>query len=305
LHDLKLPLALVLSLAAAPAVAAEVNAVASFSILGDMIARVGGDRIAVTTLVGPDADSHVYQPKPSDAVAIAGADIFFVNGLGFEGWMDRLVEATGYAGPLVAVSDGIAARETADHEDHDNHGDEEHDHGTTDPHAWQNAANGAVYARNIANGLCAVDAAGCDSHTANAEAYADELEALHTEIKDRLAAVPEAQRRVITNHDAFGYFGDAYGVTFLAPEGISTDAEPSAADVAKLIIQIKSEGVSAIFIENMTDRRLLQQIADETGVARGGELYSDALSAADGPAATYVEMLRHNVDLLIPAMEGK
>lgn len=302
---MKLSIAVLLSLIAAPACAVEVNAVASFSILGDMLARVGGDRVEITTLVGPDADSHVYQPKPSDAAAVAGADIFFVNGLGFEGWMDRLVEATDYAGPLIAVSDGIVAREMPEHDHDDDHGHDDHDHGATDPHAWQNAANGAVYARNIARGLCIVDAAGCDAYTANAEAYAGEIEALHAEIRERLAAIPEARRKVITNHDAFGYFGDTYGVTFLAPEGISTDAEPSAADVAKLIIQIKSENVGAIFLENMTDGRLLQLIADETGVAVGGELYSDALSTSDGPAPTYLDMLRYNVGLLIPAMEGQ
>lgn len=166
-------------------------------------------------------------------------------------------------------------------------------------------SNGVLYVENIAKALCAVDVAGCDSYNANATAYAAQLGALDADVKARLAAIPEAGRKVITTHDAFGYFGEAYGVTFLAPEGISTDAEPSAAAVARLITQIRREGVKAMFIENMSDGRLVQQIANETGVALGGELYADALSAADGPAATYLDMFRHNVDLLIPAMEGK
>ncbi len=299
---MKIVIALAACLLSAPAFAAEVNAIASFSILGDMVARVGGDRVAVTTIVGPDADTHVYEPKPSDAAAVASAEIFFVNGLGFEGWMDRLVEATGYSGKLVIVSDGVTTHEMAE-SGHDSH--ESHDHGETDPHAWQDLSNGALYARNIAKGLCAVDADGCSTYTANAEAYVTEIMALDTAIKARMAAIPEAGRKVITSHDAFGYFATAYGVTFLAPEGISTDAEPSAAEVARLITQIKSEGVHALFIENMTDGRLLQQIADETGIVVAGELYADALSPPDGPAATYLDMFKHNADLLAAAMEAR
>ena len=306
---MKLVLALAATLIAAPALSAEVNAVASFSILGDMVSRVGGDRVAVTTIVGANADSHVYSPKPSDAAAVAGADIFFINGLGFEGWMDRFVEATGYTGPLIVASEGVSAHvmeeEGEEHEEHEEHDDHEgHDHGATDPHAWQSLTNGVLYVQNIAKALCAVDADGCATYTANAEAYTAELTTLDTTVRAELDAVPAEQRKVITTHDAFGYFGEAYGVTFLAPEGISTDAEPSAADVAKLIVQIKDEGVRALFIENMSDPRLIQQIADETGATLGGELYADALSEPDGPAPTYLDMFRHNVGLLIPAMEG-
>jgi zinc/manganese transport system substrate-binding protein len=291
---MKYVLALTLSLIAAPALSAEINAVASFSILGDMVARIGGDRVAVTTIVGPNADTHVYEPKPSDAAAVAGADIFFVNGLGFEGWMDRFVQSTGYVGQLVVASDGVATHEM-----------DEDGETVTDPHAWQSLTNGALYVQNIAKGLCVVDAAGCETYTANATAYTAELTALDATVREQLETVPLEQRKVITTHDAFGYFAEAYGVTFLAPEGISTDAEPSAADVARLIIQIKSEGVHALFVENMSDPRLVQQIADETGVTLGGELYADALSPSDGPAPTYLDMFRHNVGLLIPAMEGR
>jgi zinc/manganese transport system substrate-binding protein len=291
---MKFAAVLALPFLAAPALGAEVNAVASFSILGDMVARVGGDRVAVTTIVGPNADTHVYEPKPSDAAAVAGADIFFVNGLGFEGWMDRFVQSTGYSGQLVVASDGVATHEM-----------DEDGETVTDPHAWQSLSNGVLYVQNIAKGLCSADAAGCATYTANADAYAAELTTLDATVREQLEAVPPEQRKVITTHDAFGYFAEAYGVTFLAPEGISTDAEPSAADVAKLITQIKSEGVRALFVENMSDPRLVQQIADETGVTLGGELYADALSLPDGPAPTYLDMFRHNVGLLIPAMGGR
>ena len=286
--------AFLVALAAPPALAAEVNAVASFSILGDMVQRVGGDRVAVTTIVGPNADTHVYEPTPADAAAVSGTQIFFVNGLGFEGWFDRLVEATGFEGPVVTASEAVKTH-TMD------------DDGAvvTDPHAWQSLGNGLLYVANIAKGLCAADAAGCASYTANAAAYSAELAGLDAEVKAKLAAVPEAQRKVITTHDAFGYFGLEYGVKFLAPEGISTDSEASAADVAKLIEQVRADGVKALFIENMSDPRLVEQIARETGAKVGGALYADALSRPDEPAPTYLEMFKHNIELLVPALEGK
>jgi zinc/manganese transport system substrate-binding protein len=283
-----------LALGASPALAASVEAVASFSILGDMVQVVGGDRVHVTTIVGPNADTHVYEPKPSDAAAVARAQVFFVNGLGFEGWMDRFVQSTGYTGPLVVASRGIKS-----------HTMEDDGKTVTDPHAWQSLQNGILYVKNIKQALCAVDADGCILYDVNAARYVSAITALDREVKDEIAAVATLKRKVITTHDAFGYFGEEYGVEFLAPVGISTDAEPSAMDVAKLITQIRTEGVSALFIENMSDSRLLQQIASETGVKLGGELYADALSPPDGPAETYLEMFRHNVELLIAAMEGK
>ena len=282
------------ALAAPPALAAEVNAVASFSILGDMVQRVGGERVAVTTIVGPNADTHVYEPTPADAAAVSGTQIFFVNGLGFEGWLDRLVEATGFKGPVVTASAGVKT-----------HIMDEGGTTVTDPHAWQSLRNGLLYVANIAKGLCTVDAAGCESYTANAATYSAELSGLDAEVRAKLAAVPEAQRKVITTHDAFGYFGLEYGVTFLAPEGISTDSEASAADVAKLIEQVRTSGVKALFIENMSDPRLVEQIARETGAKVGGALYADALSRPDEPAPTYLDMFRHNIELLVPALEGK
>ncbi|WP_299747079.1 metal ABC transporter substrate-binding protein [Devosia sp.] len=287
-------LALLVSALAAPAFAAEVKAVATFSILGDIVARVGGERVAVTTIVGPNADTHVYEPKPSDAVAVSQADVLFVNGLGFEGWLDRFVESTSFTGPVVVASEGVKT-----------HTMDEDGAVVTDPHAWQSLKNGLLYVKNVAAGLCAVDADGCVTYEANATAYSAEITALDDQLIADIAAVPAAKRQVITTHDAFGYFGEEYGVKFLAPEGISTDSEASAADVAKLITQIKSDGVTALFIENMSDGRLVQQIADETGVTVGGELYADALSEADQGAASYIDMFKHNIGLLVPAMLGK
>jgi zinc/manganese transport system substrate-binding protein len=317
-----------LALMSGTALAAPVEVVASFSILGDMVSEVGGDRVAVTTIVGPNADSHVYEPRPQDAALLGKAQVFFVNGLGFEGWLDRLVEATDFQGRVVTVTAGIATHEMAeeeghehdheeeghDHDDHDHdghdHDDHDHDHGHhhhggTDPHAWQSLSNGLIYVANIKAALCEVDAEGCPVYTANAEAYSAEIAALDAEVKAAIAAVPEADRKVITTHDAFGYFAEAYGIAFMAPEGISTDSEASAADVARLIDQVKHDGVKALFIENMADPRLVQQIAAETGAKLGGSLYSDALSEPGQGAATYLEMFRHNVGLLVPALEGK
>lgn len=298
------------ALFATPTFAADIHVVASFSILGDIVQAVGGDRVDVTTIVGPDADSHVYEPKPNDAVAMARADLVVLNGIGFEGWMNRLKEASGYDGPEVTATDGVHTHEMAEEDhDHDEGADHDHDdghhHEGLDPHAWQSLANGVIYVKNIRDGLCAADADGCAVYTASAAAYAAELTTLDAEVRARIAAVPEGRRKVITSHDAFGYFAEAYGVTFLAPEGVSTESEASAADVARLITQIKKEGVTALFIENMSDARLITQIAKETGVTPGGTLYADALSPADGPAATYIDMFKHNADLLIAAMTGQ
>ena len=282
------------SLLASPASAAgKLKAVATFSILGDMVHRVGGDLVEVTTIVGPNSDTHVYEPKPADAKSLAAAQIFFANGLGFEGWMDRLIEATGFEGETVIASEGVKSRTMI-----------EDGVAETDPHAWQNLSNGVLYVKNIADGLCKADAADCATFRKNADAYSAEISSLDAEVKTRIAAVPEAKRKVITTHDAFGYFGAAYGVTFMAPEGYSTESEASAADVAKLIQQIRADKVSALFIENMSDPRLIDQIARETGVKAGGALFADALSEKGEGGETYLDMFKHNISLLAPAMAG-
>ena len=291
---------------------ARLPVVATFSILGDFVERVGGERVAVRTLVGPNGDAHVYEPTPSDAKAVAAARLVFVNGIGFEGWMARLAKASGTKATIVTATKGITPREMADDDDHDaapakgekkghDHG---HDHGGLDPHAWQSVANARVYVGNIRDALIASDPAGKETFEANAAAYLAELDGLEAEVKTKVAAVPAERRRVITGHDAFGYFASAYGITFLAPQGISTESEVTAKAVAKLIRQIKGEKITAVFVENMTDRRLIDRVAKETGVTPGGDLFADALSPKGGPAPTYVDMVRHNVTLLTRAMIG-
>lgn len=287
-----------------------VKAVASFSILGDMVREVGGDRVQVTTLVGPDGDAHVYQPTPADAKSVAAAKIVFVNGLGFEGWMDRLIKSASFKGPVVVATKGVKpltmAEEDGHGHDHDKHGkaEKEHEHGEIDPHAWQSLKNGEVYVRNIAEGLIAVDSAGAATYRANAERYLAAIAALDREVRGAIAKLPADRRTVVTSHDAFGYFAEAYGLTFLSPEGMSTESEASAKDVAALIKQIRAEKIPAVFMENISDPRLIEQIRKETGAAVGGTLYSDALSSADGPAPTYLKMFRYNIDTLTKALSS-
>ncbi|WCJ65769.1 metal ABC transporter substrate-binding protein [Agrobacterium tumefaciens] len=313
----------------AQASAAELKVVASFSIIADFAKNVGGDRVEITTLVGPDGDAHVYEPRPADAVAVSKADVVLVNGLEFEGFLKRLIDTSGTTAPVVELTKGVQPlklsdepaghahpeaeeeghdhkaeeaghkHETAEAHDHDHEG---HHHGEYDPHAWQSINNSEIYVKNIAGAFCEVDKAGCATYTANSEAYIAKLAALNKKVKTEIAAIPPERRVIITSHDAFGYFEHAYGLNFLAPEGISTESEASAAVVAKLVDQIKHDKASAIFVENITDKRLIDQIASETGLKVGGTLYSDALSTADGPAATYIDMVNHNMQTITAAV---
>ncbi len=268
------------------------RAVATFSILGDLVRNVGGEQAELATLVGPNGDVHIYAPTPGDVKTIAAANIVFVNGIGLEGWIDRLIAASGARAPVVVASRGIRPRSGA----------RAQDHAVRDPHAWQAVANAKLYVGNIRDGLIAVDAAEKEVFETNATTYLAKLDALDGEIKTAIAAIPPARRKVITAHSAFGYFGDAYDIVFVAPEALSTEAEPSARDVAKLIEQIRRENIPALFLENVADSRLLERIAAETGVKIGGKLYSDALSSPDGPAATYIAMMRSNVRELTRAL---
>ncbi|WP_299479212.1 zinc ABC transporter substrate-binding protein [uncultured Roseibium sp.] len=370
--------------------------VASFSVLGDMVERIGGEHVKVTTLVGPDGDAHVYQPTPKDARAVSEAEVLIVNGLEFEGWLERLSEAADFKGTLVVATTGVDAIPFGDHDDddHDDHGDdhaeaehdhdnhdhekhaeaehdhedhekhaeaghddhdhdkheehaeaehdhddhdhekhashddhdhdkheehaghdehddheehaghghEGHDHGAFDPHAWQSLDNAVIYVDNITAALAKADPDHAGAFYANREAYVAEIEALEAEIDALMEALPENRRTVVTSHDAFGYFADHYGLTFEAPQGLSTESEPSAADVAKLITQIREDGISAVFVESITDNRLLEQISNETEATIGGTLYSDALSGSDGPAGTYLDMMHHNAKTLSEAL---
>jgi len=267
--------------------------VATFSILGDFVKNVGGDRVSVALLVGPEGDAHVYQPSPADAKKLAGAKVIFVNGFKFEGWIDRLIKASGSKASLVVATKGIKPREMAE-EDHDAKKGKTPEHGV-DPHAWQSIANARVYVANIRDALIAADPAGQEIYQKNAADYSAKLAAVEIEVKEGIAKIPAERRKIITSHDAFGYFGATYGFEFIAPQGVSTETEVSARDVAKIIRQIKAQKIPAVFIENVSDPRLMQRIADETGAKIGGKAYSDALSAEGGPAATYIDMMRHNI----------
>ncbi|OBQ80456.1 MULTISPECIES: zinc ABC transporter substrate-binding protein AztC [unclassified Mesorhizobium] len=293
--------------AASSAFAAPLKVVASFTVIADFAKNVGGDRVNITTIVGPDGDAHVYEPTPADAVAMAGADVVLVNGLHFEGFLQRLVDTSATKATIVTLTKGVTPiafkPEFADADAAEGAGT---GGGKTvnDPHAFQSIANAKIYVKNIADAFCAADSAGCDSYKANAAAYTQKLGALEGEVTAAIQAIPEAKRVVITSHDAFGYFEHAYGLTFLAPQGISTDSEPSAADVAKLVNQVKQDKAAAIFIENITNPRLIEQIASETGIKVGGTLYSDALSPPDGPASTYIDMMHNNIEQFKGALLG-
>ena len=313
--------------------------VATFSILGDMVKRIGGEHIAVTTLVGPNGDAHVYQPTPTDARAVSEATILVVNGLQFEGWLDRLIDASDFDGMRVVATEGIEpiafddehdqgdnldvhAEEAGHDHDHDERaeaaahdhdvehddkahaeaGHDHHDHGAFDPHAWQSLRNAADYVDNITAALAQADPANAADFYQNRAAYVAEIEALDAEIREIVAALPAERRIVVTSHDAFQYFGGEYGLTFIAPQGLSTESEASAKDVARLIQLIRERGIRAVFIENIGDARLLEQIANETGATIGGTLYPDALSGPDGPAPTYLDMMRHNAMTLAQAL---
>ena len=265
--------------------------VASFSILGDMVQQIGGDAVSVTTLVGADSDTHTYQPSPDDAKTITHAKLVFVNGLGFEGWMDRLVSASGYHGKMIVASAGVQSRTMDD------------DGKTiTDPHAWQSLANGHIYVHNIAAALEAAAPIKAEDIAARAAKYDAEISAKNAWVKKQFADIPVAQRKIITSHDAFGYFGAAYSVKILAPQGYSTESEPSAQDVAKLIDQMKSEGIKTVFLENMSNPRLIEQIGKDAGAKVGGTLYSDALSKQGEAAPTYLQMFDNNVPKMKAAM---
>jgi zinc/manganese transport system substrate-binding protein len=283
--------------AAAPAGAQDqpkdkLKVIASFSILGDLVRNVGGDRVEVGTLVGPNGNAHVYAPSPADAKRVADARLVFVNGLGFEGWLERLVKASGTKAPVIVATKGIKPRERAGGRGHD------HDHGQADPHAWQSVANAKIYVANIRDALIAADPAGKTAYEANAAAYLAKLDALEREVRDVIAKIPADRRKLITSHDAFGYFEAAYGLAFIAPQGVSTEAEASARDVAAIIAQVKKQKIAAVFLENVTDPRLVQQIARETGAKIGGTLYSDALTDGKGDATTYIDLIRHNLKQL-------
>ena len=275
---------------AAPAHAqAPLKVVASFSILADFVKNVGGDRVDVTTLVGPDADVHVYTPAPGDVRKIAEAKLIVINGLGLEGWLPRLLQVSNGKGPLVTASKGIAPLKFGS---------------DADPHAWQSVANANKYSVNIRDALIAASPADAEIFRKNAQGYLTKLDALDREVRDAIAQIPQSRRKVISTHDAFGYFASAYGIQFIAPIGVSTESEPSAKDIAAIVAQIREQKIPAVFLEKMSDARLISRIAAETGARIGGTLYSDSLTDEKGDGPTYIEMVRHNIKALTSALRN-
>jgi zinc/manganese transport system substrate-binding protein len=290
-----------LALAVAPVSAQQasggsINVVATFSILGDFAKNIGGDRVNVTTLVGPNSDTHVYTPTPSDAKKITDAKLVIINGLGLEGWLPRLIKSSGGKALTVVATKGIATRKIED--------GHSHDPSDADPHAWQSVVNAKIYVANIRDALVTVDPAGADAYKAKAAAYLLKLDALDREVREMVAKISPERRSVISTHDAFGYFAAAYGIKFIAPQGVSTESEPSARDIAAIITQIKKQKIPAVFLENVSDPRLMRRIAAETGANIGGTLYSDSLTDEKGPAPTYIDMVRHNIKTLTSALSN-
>jgi zinc/manganese transport system substrate-binding protein len=265
----------------------KINVVASFSILGDFVRNIGGDRVSVTTLVGANSDVHVYTPAPADAKKIADAKLVIVNGLGLEGWLPRLVQSSGSKATVVTATANITPRKLGS---------------DADPHAWQSVVNAKIYVANIRDALAAADPAGVPAYRANADAYLAKLDVLDREVRDAVEQIPPARRKVISTHDAFGYFAAAYGIAFIAPQGVSTESEPSARDIAAIVTQIRTVKIPAVFLENIIDPRLMRRISAETGARIGGTLYSDSLTAENGDAPTYIDMVRHNIRALTSAL---
>jgi zinc/manganese transport system substrate-binding protein len=279
---------LALALSAMPACARDrLNVVASFSILGDFVKSVGGERVDVTTLVGPDGDVHVYAPAPADARKIADAKLLVINGLGLEGWLPRLLQASGGKAPIVTATNGIAPLKLGS---------------DADPHAWQSVANAKKYVTNIRDALVAADPADAEVFRKQTETYLAKLDALDREVRDAIKQIPESRRKVISTHDAFGYFAAAYGIAFIAPLGVSTESEASARDIAGIIAQIKAAKIPAVFLEKISDPRLMRRISAESGARIGGTLYSDSLTDEKGDAPTYIDMVRHNIKALTSAL---
>ncbi|WP_273754580.1 MULTISPECIES: metal ABC transporter solute-binding protein, Zn/Mn family [unclassified Bartonella] len=276
----------------------KIKVVVSFSILADLVKNVGGNNISMTTFVGPNANSHTYEPTPHDAQALRNAQIIFINGLHLEGFIDRLITASGTRALLVEVSANIPPLEMKNQE-HDAH---HHHHSVIDPHAWQTIPNAEIYVKNIAVAFCKVDPQSCTRYNKNAETYIKKLKTVQDALKIKIDTIPKDKRVIITSHDAFGYFAKEYGFTILAPQSASTETEATAADVAKIIKQIKANKAAALFVENISNPRLIKQISKETGLKIGGTLYSDALSNENGPAATYLDMMKHNVNTIIDAI---
>lgn len=282
----------ILGLTAAPAAwateARPLKIVATFSILANMAREVAGDAATVSALVGPNGDAHAFEPTPAAIKLLAGADLLVINGLGFELWVDRLVKVSGFKGRVIVASQGVSPRRVR---------------GATDPHAWHSLVHAQTYVKNLRTAVVRASPGAETAIEARTTAYLRRLHDLDQQARDLLQSIPAENRRLITSHDAFGYLGDAYGITVLSPQGWRSSSEPSAGSVAKLIRQIRSEQVRAVFLENISDARLIQQIARESGARVGGTLYSDALSPEGDPASSYVQLMMHNLQAIGAALK--
>lgn len=282
-----------------------VNVVASFTVLADIASQIGGDYVEVTSIVGVNGDAHVYRARPADAKKIVNADLLVINGLGFEGWLERLVQSSGFKGQKVVATDGLDALSSTEKQTSNARklvfGDHSH---VNDPHAWHSLKNGVYYAQSVTGGLIAVDPKHADYFTAQLNQFKAKAERLDSQLKQMISTLPEQNRRVITTHDAFAYLGKEYGLEFISPQNVSTESEASARDVALLIREIREQNINAVFLENISDDRLMNQIAEETGAKIGGTLYSGALSDQSGPASTYLGMVEHNITTLVEALSA-
>ena len=299
----------VASMADKPAMggAAPLRVVSSFSILGDVARQIGGEQVEVLDIVGPGQDAHVYQVTPGDIRRLGEAQLVLMNGLGYEGAaLERAVRDSQV--PVAIASAGIetlaGGHAHDDEHDHD-HGEAgaQHDAAARDPHVWQDPVLMQAYAANIAKAMIQADPAHQQVYEQRLADYQQILRDLDSWAAAEFASIPPEKRKVVTGHDAFAYLGQRYQLQFLAPQGVSTDSQPSARAVAGLIRQIREQQVKAVFMENIKDPRLVEQISQEAGVTvQNQPLYSDALSPPEGPATSYVGLIRYNVTHLVQAM---
>ena len=290
--------------------------VVSFSILEDLVSVIGGKRVHVTSLVRRNMDSHMFQPTPRQAKIVASADLVIMNGLGFEGWMERLVKASGYKGKTIVATDNIPKLKFEDdHDDHDDHKKDDHGHkkdhddhhghghGEWDPHVWLSVPKMKIYVTNVAEAMSRMDPSSKTYYMKNLKKYISDLNNLDKFIRRSINSIPKKDRVVITSHEAFGHLSNEYGIEFLAPQGLSTETRASASKIASIVRFIKKHSVKAVFPENITDNRLIEQISKQTKIKIGASLYSDALSEKNGPAGTYLNYMRYNVNTIVNALK--
>ena len=285
---------------------AKLAVVATFTVLGDLVKAVGGDRIELALLVGPGQDAHTFQPTPADAARLARADLLFVNGLGFEGWLEELYRASGSKAKHVVLTEGISAQ-TGGHAHAEGAAEEAHADGELDPHVWHDVRHAIHMVGRVGDALVQADPANAALYRSNAERYAAELSQLDAWVVEQVQSLPESRRTMVTNHDSFSYFASRYGFAVLgtALSGVSTESsEPTAADVAKLVRRIKGAGVPAVFVENVANPKLIERVAREAGVKVAPPLYTDAIGAAGSPVDSYPKMVRHNVTTIVTSLKA-